>query len=92
MPLQIHAYTSLNANSGAFVALASSAPNRRLFIAPNTSISLANNVGGTGAIVLSGGSAARYDLGVTNPSTLFARSTSASTTQVSVYSYDPGES
>jgi hypothetical protein len=63
-----------------------------LFIAPNTSISLANNSSGTGAIVLAGGTAARYDLGVTDPAALWARSATGSTTQVSVYSYDPGES
>lgn len=92
MPLQVHAYTTVNASSGAFVALASSAPNRRLFIVPNGQISLADNISGTGAIVLAGGAAARYDCGVTDPANLFARSTTGSQTQVAVYSFDPGES
>jgi hypothetical protein len=92
MPLEIHAYTTVNASSGAYVPLATTVTNRRLYIAPNNDILLANNVGGSGAIRLAGGALARYDLGVTDPSTLFARSTSGSQTQVSVYSFDAGES
>jgi hypothetical protein len=92
MPLEIHAYTTVNASSGAYVPLATTVANRRLYIAPNTDILLANNVGGSGGIRLAGGALARYDLGVTDPATLFARSTSASQTQVSVYSFDAGES
>lgn len=93
MPLQIHAYTTVNVSSGAYLPLATSVTNRRLYISPNADIRLANNSSGTGYIRLAGGALARYDFGVTDPSTLYAVANSASTqTQVSVYSFDAGES
>jgi hypothetical protein len=93
MPLKIHAYTAVNNSTGAYVALASSVKNRRIYIQPLADIRLANNDLGTNYIRLAGGALARYDLGVTDPSTLYAVANSASTaTNVSVYSIDPGES
>jgi hypothetical protein len=93
MPLQINAYTTVNANSGVFVPMAPSVLNRRIYIQPNTDIIVANNVNGTGTTIrLAGGALARYDLGVTDPSTFFVRSNSGSATQISVYSFDAGES
>jgi hypothetical protein len=93
MPLQINAYTTVNANSGAFVPMAASALNRRIYIQPNADIIVANNVNGTGTTIrLAGGALARYDLGVTDPSTFFVRANGASATNMSVYSFDAGES
>ena len=93
MPLQINAYTTVNANSGAFVPMAPSVLNRRIYIQPNADIIVATNVGGTGTTMrLAGGALARYDLGITNPSAFFVRSNSASSTAMSVYSIDAGES
>jgi hypothetical protein len=93
MPLQINAYTTVNANSGVFVPMASSVLNRRIFIQPNADIIVANNVNGTGTTIrLAGGALARYDLGVTDPSTFFVRSNGGSSTNMSVYSFDAGES
>jgi hypothetical protein len=93
MPLQIHAYTAVTNNAGAYVALAASVKNRRIYIQPLADIRLADNDSGTNYIRLAGGALARYDLGVTDPSTLYAVANSATTaTNVSVYSIDPGES
>jgi hypothetical protein len=93
MPLQINAYTTVNANSGAFVAMAPSVLNRRIYIQPNADIIVATNVNGTGTTIrLAGGALARYDLGVTDPSTFFVRANGGSATNMSVYSFDAGES
>jgi hypothetical protein len=93
MPLQIHAYTAVTNNAGAYVPLAASVKNRRIYIQPLADIRLADNDSGTNYIRLAGGALARYDLGVTDPATLYAiANSSTSATNVSVYSIDPGES
>ena len=91
MALVIVGYTTTEASTGSYLALGASTPNRRLYISPNNDIMISSSALGTNAIRLAGGSLARYDLGVTNPSTLYVRGQS-SATQVSVFTLDAGES
>lgn len=92
MALVIVGYTTTEGSAGNYVPLGASTPSRRLYISPNNDIFISFNSLGTNAIRLAGGALARYDLGVTDPSTLFVRAQGASATQVSVFTLDAGES
>lgn len=93
MPVQFHGLVNVNSSSGAYVPLsATSVPNRRLYVQPNADCTFSSVLAGTNAIRLASGVAARYDFGVTDLATVFVRSNSASSTTVSVWSFDPGES
>jgi hypothetical protein len=93
MPFYSISYTTVNANTGAWAPLGPATTGKRIFVQPFANTNFSNDPGGVGAVTLLGGNAnARYDFGVSDPSTIYVRSNSGTATNASVWAFDAGES